>query len=477
MSSVPKVLIIDDEPVIHDVLEGMLAVEDLEFLSAEDGETGLALARKHLPDAILLDIMMPGMDGYEVCRQIRATPALAEIPVIMITALNDRDARLTGLTAGADDFLTKPFDMVEIQVRLRNIARINRFRSLLAERSRFLWVVENDDKGYLVLAENGTIVYANQRAQVYFHLPETYHDLNFARQAERYYQPHIPEGGPAYQTRGKSSYLVQPESAGARAFWLRVEVLNTSLGGENQRLVRVSDVTEEMSAYHDIRKIHVLVAHKLRTPVAHICMSMTILGKAMDTLPEAEMRELVKDAWKGAERLGRQVNDILEYLDAPVSLAEGVPVAVGALNPIVTAVGELLGLKDIAVFIPEPLAEHRLNISINATELILHEILENSQKFHPHHTPHIQVYAEAFGEDDIELRILDDGQTMTAEQILRAKQPYAQGEKGFTGESPGMGLGIPLVSALVWQAGGDVRIENRNDGGGVCVRLILPRLR
>jgi len=74
------------------------------------------------------------------------------------------------------------------------------------------------------------------------------------------------------------------------------------------------------------------------------------------------------------------------------------------------------------------------------------------------------------------LHFLDDGQAMTAEQITRAKMPYSQGEKWFTGEVPGMGLGIPLVSTLVWQTGGQVRITNRDDQAGVCVSLILPML-
>lgn len=477
MPSLPKILIIDDEPIIRNTLESLLAAADLELLFAENGKIGLAMAREFQPDAILLDVMMPEMDGYEVCRQIRATPALAEAPIIMITALDDRESRLTGLKAGADDFLTKPFDALELQIRIKNILRLNRYRHLLAERSRFLWVVENDNKGYLVLAENGNILYANQRAQIYFHLPENYHAINFAHQAERYYQPHVPEEGQPYQTRGKSNYLVQPESASARAFWLRVEVLNTPVGAENQRLVRVSDVTEEMSAYHDVRKIQSLVTHKLRTPVSLIQISLTILGKRVHALPDDEMKLLLKDAWMGAERLTQGVNDILKYLDAPVAMAKGTPVSVGEIGAIVAATCKTLLLSDANIFVPQPIAEHKLNISNNALELIVYEILENSKKFHPQQTPHIQVRAEMHDAQSVALQFLDDGQTMTAEQIIRAKLPYAQSEKWFTGEVVGMGLGIPLVAALVWQAGGDVRLENRSDRPGMDIRLILPLLK
>ncbi len=474
MNTLPKILIIDDEPIIHTILESLLDSDDLQLLFAKNGEEGLKMAHEHQPDAILLDIMMPGMDGFETCTRIRETPELAEIPIIMITALDDRASRLNGLRAGADDFLTKPFDGLEIQIRVKNIMRLNRYRNLLAERSRFLWVVENDSKGYLILAENGNIVYANQRAQLYFHLPESYTHINFGQQAERYYQPHMPEDGQNYQTRGKSSYLVQPESPNARAFWLRVEVLATPLAIENQRLVRVSDVTEEMSAHHDVRKIHLLVAHKLRTPVSVIYGNMSLLDSKMDRIPEAEVKSLVKDAWKNSRRLVQEVLDILKYIDAPVSLEKGTRVALGEISHMLIAAAQGLELKDLNVSISEEIGEAKLNITAQAMELIIYEILENSKKFHPQQTPQVQVSAEKTGEKTLRLQFLDDGQTMTAEQILRARLPYSQGEKWFTGEVAGMGLGIPLVAALVWQAGGDVRIANRDDRVGVCVSLTLP---
>ena len=91
----------------------------------------MAMAAEHTPDLILLDVMMPGMDGFEVCRSLRADPLLAEVPVVMVTALDDRDSRLQGIEAGADDFVSKPFDRVELRARVRTIARLNRYRQLL----------------------------------------------------------------------------------------------------------------------------------------------------------------------------------------------------------------------------------------------------------------------------------------------------------------------------------------------------------
>src|SRR5687768_16445493 len=111
--------------------------------------------------------MMPGMDGFEVCRRLRAHAPLADVPVIMLTALDDRDSRLRGIEAGADDFVSKPYDRVELRARVRTITRLNRYRRLVSERTKFEWVVEQSDDGYLVVDASGAISYANPRARFY----------------------------------------------------------------------------------------------------------------------------------------------------------------------------------------------------------------------------------------------------------------------------------------------------------------------
>lgn len=134
MENQPVILIVDDEPVIRDTLEGLLDSE-YKLYFAENGADGLALAEGVQPDLILLDVMMPHMDGFEACRRIRTLPSLAEIPIIMITALDDRDSRLKGIRSGADDFLSKPFDSLELLARVQTIVRLNRYRRIVEQRS------------------------------------------------------------------------------------------------------------------------------------------------------------------------------------------------------------------------------------------------------------------------------------------------------------------------------------------------------
>ena len=122
-----RLLIVDDERHNRRLLEVMLAPEGFHLLTAASGEEALAMVAQHPPDLILLDIMMPGMDGYQVAATIKGNLATKNIPIIMITALDDRNARMLGLTAGAEDFLSKPVDRAELCVRVRNLLRLKAY--------------------------------------------------------------------------------------------------------------------------------------------------------------------------------------------------------------------------------------------------------------------------------------------------------------------------------------------------------------
>jgi signal transduction histidine kinase len=122
-----RVLIVDDERRNAELLKVLLLPEGYELLTATSGEDALALLVDQQPDLILLDVMMPGMDGYQVATRIKQNPATNNIPVIMLTALDDRNARMLGLNAGAEDFLTKPVDRAELCVRVRNLLRLKAY--------------------------------------------------------------------------------------------------------------------------------------------------------------------------------------------------------------------------------------------------------------------------------------------------------------------------------------------------------------
>jgi two-component system cell cycle response regulator len=121
-----RVLVVDDIAANVRLFEAKLLVEYYEVLTANDGATALEIVADAMPDIVLLDVMMPGMDGFEVCQKIKENPATAHIPVVMVTALSEVSDRVKGLEAGADDFLTKPVNDLALFARIRSLVRLKR---------------------------------------------------------------------------------------------------------------------------------------------------------------------------------------------------------------------------------------------------------------------------------------------------------------------------------------------------------------
>ena len=126
MRTPPRILIVDDNATNVKVLQTRLVAEGYEVITAADGEAGLAAARQQAPDLILLDVMMPKLDGFEVCRRLRADAEFPFTPIIMVTAMADSKDVVAGLEAGGDEYLTKPVDHAALAARVRSMLRIKR---------------------------------------------------------------------------------------------------------------------------------------------------------------------------------------------------------------------------------------------------------------------------------------------------------------------------------------------------------------
>lgn len=121
-----QILVVEDDRRIRDMLRRTLVFEGYDVVAAEDGETALRLVREKLPDAVVLDLMLPGIDGLEVCRRLRS---VSDVPIIMLTARDAIPDRITGLDAGADDYMVKPFASDELLARLRALFRRHKAES------------------------------------------------------------------------------------------------------------------------------------------------------------------------------------------------------------------------------------------------------------------------------------------------------------------------------------------------------------
>jgi len=131
----PRILIADDNAMNLDILQTRLAGHGYDILTATDGDAALALAREGQPDLILLDVMMPKLDGFQVCRRLRGDPALPFMPIILVTARTDSKDVVAGLEAGADEYLTKPVDQAALVARVKSMLRIKALHDTVQEQA------------------------------------------------------------------------------------------------------------------------------------------------------------------------------------------------------------------------------------------------------------------------------------------------------------------------------------------------------
>jgi adenylate cyclase len=138
MSNAARILVVDDVAINVKMLAEMLTFENYDVVTAQGGREALARVRSERPDLVLLDVMMPDMNGYEVCRSIRSDPATEMLPVVLVTALDPAAERVKGIEAGADDFLSKPINQPELLARVRSLLRVKAYYDTIQDQARQL---------------------------------------------------------------------------------------------------------------------------------------------------------------------------------------------------------------------------------------------------------------------------------------------------------------------------------------------------
>lgn len=142
-SDIPVILIADDNPQNVELLEAYLSDVDCRILTAVDGEETVQAVARHRPDLVLLDVMMPKLSGFEVCRKLRADADTRDTLILMVTALNEQADFERGVQSGTDDFLTKPVNKLELLCRVRSLLRVRHLRSQLDRTLAYLAEVES----------------------------------------------------------------------------------------------------------------------------------------------------------------------------------------------------------------------------------------------------------------------------------------------------------------------------------------------
>ncbi|MBC2605699.1 response regulator [Pelagicoccus albus] len=473
-SSRSTLLIVDDNYGARYSIEALLAQDNFRFVFAQSGQEALDILEEETPDLILLDVMMPGMNGYETCRKIREIEKVSEVPIIMLTALDDEESMIEGIEAGADDFLPKPINKLELRSRIRSIIRLNRFRKLCNERHKFELVVAQSNRGFLILDSDNRIRFSNTSARKMLEQSKRpFEEDSFFSICKEVYTLHPFDIEQAIEKcEEPSEYppftMVRKEQSESPIKWIQATFHPLGLESGNQKFLRLEDITEQITSFREKHTFSRMMSHKLLTPLNTIKAAHQMLGASPS---ESQVKHVAKIQESGIERLEYDIRSILAFLDSENS--QHSEISLQEARQIIETVGADIQLL-LKIETQGP-TEDILKISAHDFEACVREICENAVKFSSQSTPTLEIEMVSDPQNrELALSFLSNSNQLSSSELANVWRPYWQADRYQTGEVQGMGLGLALVAANVWSAGGTCSMQNHPSQKGVLVSVTLP---
>jgi PAS domain S-box-containing protein len=507
-----RILVVDDERHNRDVLELMLEAEGFQVVSVGSASEALDTVARQPPDLILLDIMMPGMDGYGVASQVKGTFATRNIPIIMVSALDSREARMRGLGAGAEDFLTKPVDRGELCVRVRNLLRLKAYGDYYDDYSRILEaevmsrtadLAERSERLSLATAvgrvgvwewdlTSHTLAWDTTMFDIYGLVPMEkmpYQNWSHAVHADDLSQVEASlQLAITIQGQSASEYrIVLPDKSVRHVSAVQSVVLDANT--KVRRVIGVNvDVTErkhaeqilEQSGKDQMRfKDEFLshVSHELRSPLTAIKQFTSILLGGLAGELNAEQHHYQQIVLKNIHQLQAMIDDLLEVTRLETDKVTVRPEAISVADAVVDAFNTFqvtAQAKQIAL--SHTVAEDLSRAYADPIRLrqIFNILLDNALKFTPRGGA-VTIDARGVSADPPRLVIevsdtgcgIDPANARSIfERLYQVDEPSRAGRKG-------LGLGLHICKELVTLQGGEI-FASRRLARGSTFTLTLP---
>jgi CheY-like chemotaxis protein len=507
-TSINLILVADDEPLTQRMLARQMTNIGYQVALAATGAETLRQAAALNPDVILLDVVMPDMDGFEVCRRLRAEPRLADVPIIMITGLEDRDAYLAGLCAGADDFMRKPVDRVELEIRLSNIMRLNRYRRLLQEKDRFVRLAEIAPVGIVITDQDGQVQFANPAAQALFaSVPKAGGAGRLLGEPENHLRREVVWRDPEGVTHAAECSMISTQWENQPAGLTLIHDITDRKAAEVQREALQRQLLET-SRQAGMAEAATGVLHN----VGNALNSVTVAaGLIADSLSQSRLPALVKalallrdcggpfppEAQSGrvmnyldalAEHLTDeqqrlltefcQVRERIDHIRLIVKQQQSYAFDYGAATePVETAalMDDVLAMhltgetsivvqRDYQALPPISCEKHKLL-------QILVNLVRNAQQAleaSGHSDQRLAIRIDRIAPDRLRIEIADNGIGIASEHLSRIF------EFGFTTHRDGHGFGLHASANLAREMGGSLSGHSDGSGGGATFILELP---
>ena len=482
-----RLLIVDDDPIARQALHHALRDSGASFEFAGSGQQALQLARRQAPSLVLLDWMMPDLDGLAVARQLQADPQLATVPIIVVTRYADPALEAAALAAGATDFIAKPFSEAVLQSRVRNVLQLKRraddalrlerahWRQLGDERVAQLLAVAPD--GVVSVDADGVVRLANRAAQQWLAVTDS--DLVGSRLFDRW--PALAEVRPA---AGVAWLLQLPASAMPGG---QVEVLCSTQGSgpgalstyfirdlaDRHRAEAAERQQAHAEAVNQTKTMMIsYIAHELGNPLNGILgLSQLALEDSAEPLTPNQQRRMTLISHCG-QQLQTLMSDVLDlhrlesgHFDLRPQLLAMQPALTDAASSVVSQ-AELAG---VSLRLPAPGTALRVRADPTRLRQCLVNLLSNAIKYNRRGAS-VTLRAQAAGERTL-IEVEDQGLGLTPEQLSHLFEPFNR--LGRSLEAAGNGIGLVLTKQLVEAMSGSVLVRS-TPGTGSCFTLDLP---
>ncbi len=492
-----SVLIIDDEADNFDVIETILNNQDYQLHYAASGKDAIAYLDTFQPDLILLDVMMPVMDGIEVCKNIKALPKWQAVPIIMVTALNSKEDLARCLNAGADDFISKPLNSLEFRARVSSMLRIKEQHDRLERANALIHAqLEASLEGIIAVDEQGRLVAYNQKMCEICDIkviatttkPQELQLLQTASfppaitqiLEETYDEPEQVTHGELVINELTYEYFSSSVTSPNGRFWGFVWRFRDITDRKNYEinLQKSKEVAE--SALRVKSDFLAMMSHEIRTPINGVLGMTELLAT---TSLDPEQNKFVQSIQTSGEILLTVINDILDFskLESQKLLFENLPIDLhGMIADTCALLSQQADARGIELHyqIDANTPKYILGDPIRLRQILLN-LANNAVKF-THAgavrlsvSPYISPQTQSEKELTLLFEVKDSGIGLSPEQIQKLFQPFTQASIATARQYGGTGLGLAICQKLVQMMRGHIWAES-SLGEGSTFSFTLP---
>ena len=494
-----RILIVDDHLPTQKTLAAALKTGPHQLFFASSGEEVLKMAPELAPDLILLDISTPDIEGYQVCQSLRADPDLREVCIIVTTVLEDREAKLKALEAGADDFINKPIDPIELRARVNNIVRLDHGRKLFHDRKKYEQLVELSPDGVMLVKPDGVINLVNAALADNLHLPEReaivgqtvfdYVQADDTRALLDYFRNVLTNGkqvGLAAITMRRHDGGTFPAEIKAARFrqadQTMVQMIVRDVSDRAKAEMEMESVQGEQAEELSPRKdeIRSNISHELRTPLSIISLISNNLDILYHELDEQKRLEMIREIRSQSRMLDGLIEGVLKLARLDSGRVETERRQINLMEVIRQEVDNLSRLAeskklDVDVFGPE-----RVMIWANQKQIrqVVQNLVQNALKATPQYgniaidcvqSTEQQVVIGWPGFENLEsrewacFRVVDSGTGIAREELPYVFDRFYRPEG--QGDISGPGLGLAIAKDYVQYHGGHIAVESQVEVG------------